>query len=58
MKAVTAVLLTTQVSAESLVASGVLIGVILLLLGSTGWINWLARLLPRSVLTGLQLGKR
>lgn len=56
MKAVTAVLLTTQVSAESLVASGVLIGVILLLLGSTGWINWLARLLPRSVLTGLQLG--
>lgn len=56
MKAVTAVLLTTQVSAESLVASGVLIGAILLLLGSTGWINWLARLLPRSVLTGLQLG--
>ncbi len=56
MKAVTAVLLTTQASAESLMASGVLIGAILLLLGSTGWINWFARFLPRSVLSGLQLG--
>ncbi|MEA2117258.1 putative sulfate/molybdate transporter [Halovibrio sp. HP20-50] len=56
MKAVSAVLLTTQVSAESLAASGVLIGAILLLLGSTGWINGLARLVPRSVLSGIQLG--
>ncbi|KPQ23346.1 MAG: hypothetical protein HLUCCA13_13840 [Halomonas sp. HL-48] len=56
MKAVSAVLLTTQVSAESLAASGILIGAVLLLLGSTGWINWLARLVPRSVLSGVQLG--
>lgn len=56
MKAVTAVLLTTQVSAGSLVASGVMIGAILLLLGLTGWVNWLSRLVPRSVLSGLQLG--
>ncbi|KPP99368.1 putative sulfate/molybdate transporter [Marinobacter sp. HL-58] len=56
MKAVAALLLTTQVSAQSLVASGVLIGVILLILGSTGWINGAARLIPRSVLSGLQLG--
>tara|TARA_R110002012_G_scaffold47608_5_gene124736 strand:- start:1063 stop:2187 length:1125 start_codon:yes stop_codon:yes gene_type:complete len=56
MKAVTAVLLTTQVSADSLVASGVMIGAILLLLGLTGWVNWLSRLVPRSVLSGLQLG--
>ncbi|MFL1454017.1 putative sulfate/molybdate transporter [Marinobacter sp. GN3S48] len=56
MKAVTALLLTTQVSSQSLIASGVLIGVILLLLGSTGWINRAARLMPRSVLSGLQLG--
>lgn len=56
MKAVAALLLTAQVSSESLVASGVLIGAILLLLGSTGWINRVARLVPGSVLSGLQLG--
>lgn len=56
MKAVAALLLTTQVSSQSLVASGVLIGVILLVLGWTGWINGAARLIPRSVLSGLQLG--
>lgn len=56
MKAVTALLLTTQVSSQSLVASGVMIGAILLLLGSTGWINRAARLVPGSVLSGLQLG--
>lgn len=56
MKAVAALLLTTEVSSQSLVASGVLIGVILLVLGSTGWINIAARLIPRSVLSGLQLG--
>ncbi|WP_372987885.1 putative sulfate/molybdate transporter [Marinobacter sp.] len=56
MKAVAALLLTTQVSSGSLVASGVLIGAILLLLGATGWINRVARLVPGSVLSGLQLG--
>ncbi|WP_417543124.1 putative sulfate/molybdate transporter [Marinobacter sp.] len=56
MKAVAALLLTTQVSSQSLVASGVLIGSILLILGLTGWINGAARLIPRSVLSGLQLG--
>ncbi|WP_100639178.1 putative sulfate/molybdate transporter [Marinobacter salexigens] len=56
MKAVAALLLTTQVSSQSLVAGGVLIGAILLILGLTGWINGAARLIPRSVLSGLQLG--
>lgn len=56
MKAVAALLLTTQVTSQSLVASGALIGAILLVLGLTGWINSAARLIPRSVLSGLQLG--
>lgn len=56
MKAVAALLLTSEVTSQSLVASGVLIGVILLVLGGTGWINSAARLIPRSVLSGLQLG--
>ncbi|OZC34818.1 benzoate transporter [Marinobacter vinifirmus] len=56
MKAVAALLLTTQVGHESLVASGILIGAIMLLLGVTGWINRVARLVPGSILSGLQLG--
>ncbi|MFA8387922.1 MAG: putative sulfate/molybdate transporter [Pelagibaca sp.] len=56
MKAVAAVLLTAEVSPESLAASGVMIGAILLILGSTGLIDRIGRLVPQSVLAGLQLG--
>jgi MFS superfamily sulfate permease-like transporter len=56
MKAVAAVLLTTQLSPAALAVSGVLLGAVLLLLGLTGWIERLARLVPQSVLAGLQLG--
>ena len=56
MKAVAAVLLVAEISPATLAASGVMIGVILLVLGLTGWINRLARLVPQSVLAGLQLG--
>lgn len=56
MKAVAAVLLTTQVSGAGLVAAGVTIGAVMLLLGVTGWIDRVARAVPQSVLAGLQLG--
>jgi len=56
MKAVVAVMLTTEISPATLASSGVLIGLTLLVLGLTGWISWLARLVPQSVLAGLQLG--
>lgn len=56
MKAVAAVLLTAEVSAAGLAASGVMLGLVLLLLGVTGWISRLGRLVPQSVLAGLQLG--
>lgn len=56
MKAVAAVLLTAEMSPESLAASGVMIGAILLILGGTGLINRIGRLVPQSVLAGLQLG--
>jgi MFS superfamily sulfate permease-like transporter len=56
MKAVAAVLLTAQFSPAELAASGVMIGAVLLVLGLTGWIARLARLVPQSVLAGLQLG--
>ncbi|WP_226893508.1 putative sulfate/molybdate transporter [Nisaea sediminum] len=56
MKAVAAVMLTTGIAPSSLAISGVLIGATLLVLGATGWIARLARLVPQSVLAGLQLG--
>ena len=56
MKAVAAVLLTAQLSPAALAASGVMIGAVLLVLGLTGWITRLARIVPQSVLAGLQLG--
>jgi MFS superfamily sulfate permease-like transporter len=56
MKAVAAVLLTTQLTPATLAASGIMIGAILVALGLTGWITRLARMVPQSVLAGLQLG--
>jgi predicted benzoate:H+ symporter BenE len=56
MKAVAVVLLTAELSPAALAASGVLLGAALLVLGLTGWITRLARIVPQSVLAGLQLG--
>jgi hypothetical protein len=53
MKAVAAVLLTAHLSPAALAASGVMIGVALLVLGLTGWITRLARVVPQTVLAGL-----
>lgn len=56
MKAVAAALLTAGITPAGLAASGVMIGAVLLVLGLTGWIGRLARLVPQSVLAGLQVG--
>ncbi len=56
MKAVAAVLLTAELSPGAVMATGVMVGLALLVLGLTGWITRLARLVPQSVLAGLQLG--
>lgn len=56
MKAVAAVLLTAGLGPAGLAASGVMLGLALLLLGLTGWITRVGRLVPQSVLVGLQLG--
>jgi MFS superfamily sulfate permease-like transporter len=56
MKAVAALLLTAQFSPAELAMSGIMIGAVLLFLGCTGWITRLARLVPQSVLAGLQAG--
>ena len=56
MKAVAAVLLTAGIAPAGLAASGIMIGAALLVLGLTGWITRLARVVPQSVMAGLQLG--
>ncbi|MBB3988469.1 hypothetical protein GGQ68_004826 [Sagittula marina] len=56
MKAVAAVALLGVVSPAEIALSGVLIGLVLLVLGGTGLIDGIARLVPQSVLSGLQLG--
>ncbi|MFZ2005959.1 MAG: putative sulfate/molybdate transporter [Stellaceae bacterium] len=56
MKAVSAVILTSGMRPGEVAAAGMIIGVVLLVLGTTGWISRLARAIPQSVSAGLQLG--
>jgi MFS superfamily sulfate permease-like transporter len=56
MKAVSAVILTGGLQPGEVAAAGIMIGVVLLVLGITGWIGRLARSIPQSVSAGLQLG--
>jgi hypothetical protein len=56
MKAVSAVILTDGLKPGEVAAAGMILGLILLVLGATGWIVRLARAVPQSVSAGLQLG--
>lgn len=56
MKAVSAVILTDRLPPGEVGAAGIMLGLVLLVLGLTGWIGRLARLIPQSVSAGLQLG--
>jgi MFS superfamily sulfate permease-like transporter len=56
MKAIAAVAMTGAVTPAMLAVSGVLTGVVLLALGLTGLISRFARIVPQSVIAGLQLG--
>src|SRR3954465_5557947 len=56
LKAISAVILTGGLRPGEVAAAGIIIGVVLLLLGFTGWISRLARAIPQSVSAGLQLG--
>ena len=56
MKAVSAVILTDGLRPGEVAAAGLILGLVLLVLGVTGWIGRLARMIPQSVSAGLQLG--
>src|SRR5262249_18908163 len=55
MKAISAVILTGGLRPGEVAAAGIIIGLVLLALGITGWIGRLARAIPQSVSAGLQL---
>jgi hypothetical protein len=56
MKAISAVLITSGLTPGEIAAAGLALGLILLVLALTGAIGWFARIVPQSVVTGLQLG--
>jgi hypothetical protein len=56
MKAVSAVIVTAQLPPGAVAATGIILGVLLLALALSGAIEKIARLVPASVVAGLQLG--
>jgi hypothetical protein len=55
MKAIAAIALTEGLTVPQILAAGVMVSAVVLVLGLTGWIEALHRLVPRSVVRGLQL---
>jgi MFS superfamily sulfate permease-like transporter len=55
MKAIAAVALTQGLSLPEILAAGATVSVVVLLLGVTGLIDWVNRIVPKSVVRGLQL---
>ena len=56
LKAVAVIVITQRIAPELLYGGGLAIGVAMLLLTVSGGIDWLARVVPRAVVRGLQLG--
>jgi SulP family sulfate permease len=55
MKVIGAYAIATAMTASQITASGLLIGVILLVIGATGAITFIGRFIPKSVVRGVQL---
>ena len=56
LKAVALIVITKNVSAEVIWGGGLAIGLIMLILTVTGLIVWLNRVIPKTVIRGIQLG--
>lgn len=55
MKAIAAVAISEELNESQILAAGIVTGVVILLLAVTGLIDWLNRVIPKSVVRGLQL---
>lgn len=56
LKAMAAIVIAQQASAATLYGAGLAIGVVMLVLAVTGLLDWLARVVPKCVVRGIQLG--
>jgi MFS superfamily sulfate permease-like transporter len=56
LKAVAVLVIAHKLAPEVLYGGGLAIGIVMLILTVTGGITWLARIVPKSVVRGLQLG--
>lgn len=56
LKAVAVIVITHKIAPDVLYGGGLAIGIIMLILAVTGAISWLAKVVPRPVVRGLQLG--
>jgi len=56
LKAMAAIMLAQHLSAGTLAGAGIVIGVVMLFLAATGLLDWLARVVPKEVVRGIQLG--
>ena len=56
LKAVAVLVITQKIAPEVLYGGGLAIGIVMLILTLSGGITWLARIVPKSVIRGLQLG--
>lgn len=56
LKAMAAIMLVHHLSAGTLAGGGIVIGAVMLVLAATGLLDWLARIVPKEVVRGIQLG--
>ncbi|MEX2326034.1 MAG: putative sulfate/molybdate transporter, partial [Gemmatimonadaceae bacterium] len=56
LKAMAVIVITQKIAGPVLFGAGLAIGVVMLLLTASGALAWLARVVPKSVVRGLQLG--
>jgi len=56
LKAIAVIMITEKLSRNVLYGGGLVIGIIMLILAITGLVDWLARLIPKSVIRGIQFG--
>lgn len=56
LKAMAAIVIAQQASAATLYGAGLAIGLVMLVLAATGWLDWLGRVVPRCVVRGIQFG--
>jgi xanthine/uracil permease len=56
LKAMAAIVIAGQVTSPVLVAGGLVVGLTMLVLSQTGALDWIARVVPRVVVRGIQVG--